>query len=462
MPERRAFLGAVGGIAGVSLVGFGAARRTGTSTDADDHGSAESTETAVAYVRNVEEVRGHLVSATTLLERDRREDAALHAGHGADYFVAILPPVRDEDPTLATRLRARLNEVPERVESDDASAFDAFVTEEVYPLLDDAVELVVDGETRNSTAFDVRVMNALAGRIADEYDAAVTADGTVRKDGEYWDGRGFLVRIEERYDEVGPAVADAGSDSLGRLRSEMEALDPPSVVVGTTREFRVRTTAAADLPSATVEGREDALAYVRSADEVRGHLRSSVVLAEAGSRDAGLHAGHGSDYLLTLLPPVRRVDSDLAERLFDRIEAVDDRAGSATAAEYERYVTEDVLPLVDEAVSVAVPAEYTDNTSFDAAVLLALADRVVDEYDAAVTDDEAIELYGEYWDARGFLARMEDRFDGMASDLDSETRSAVDEELGILRRELETARPSWDVENSVAALHRMLDDVAAA
>ena len=60
MPERRAFLGAVGGIAGVSLVGVEAARRTKTRTDADDHGSAESTGTTVAYVRNVEEVRGHL------------------------------------------------------------------------------------------------------------------------------------------------------------------------------------------------------------------------------------------------------------------------------------------------------------------------------------------------------------------------------------------------------------------
>jgi len=462
MPERRAFLGAVGGIAGASLVGFGAARRTGMSTDADDHGSAESTETAVAYVRNVEEVRGHLVSATTLLERGRREDAALHAGHGADYFAAVLPPVRDEEPELATRLRARLNEVPERVALDDASAFDAFVTEEVYPLLDDAVGLVVDSETRDSTAFDVRVMNALADRIADEYDAAVTADGTVQEEGEYWDGRGFLVRTEERYDEVDSAVADAGSDSLGRLRSEMEALDPPSAVAGKTRRFRVRTAAAADLPSATVEGREDALAYVRRAEEVRGHLRSSVALADAGSRDAGLHAGHGADYLLTLLPPVRRADPALSERLFDRMEAVDDRVASATAAEYERYVTEDVLPLIDEALSVAVPAEYADSTPFDAAVLLALADRVVDEYDAAVTDDEVIELYGEYWDARGFLARTEARFEAMASDLDGETRSGVDEELGILHQELETTRPPWDIENSVAALHRMLDDVAAA
>ena len=57
---------------------------------------------------------------------------------------------------------------------------------------------------------------------------------------------------------------------------------------------------------------------------------------------------------------------------------------------------------------------------------------------------------------------MEARFEAMASDLDNETRSAVDEELDILREELETARPPWDVENSVVALHRLLDDVAAA
>ncbi|PSQ14645.1 hypothetical protein BRD02_08835 [Halobacteriales archaeon QS_8_69_73] len=460
MPKRRTLLGAAGGLVGTALVGFGAARTTETD-DADD-GAAEPAEAAVEYARNVEEVRGHLVSATTLLERGRRADAAFHAGHGGDYFAAVLPPVRDEDPELATRLRARLNEVPKRVESDDAGAFDAFVTGEVYPLLDEAVGLVVDGETRESTAFDVRVMNALAGRIAEEYDAAVTADGTVQEEGEYWDGRGFLVRIEERHDGISAAVDGAGGDSLDRLRSEMEARDPPSAVAGTIRRFRVRTAAAADLPSATVEDREDALTYVRSAEEVRGHLRSSVALADVGSRDAGLHAGHGSDYLLTLLPPVRRTDPDLSERLLDRMAAVDDRAASATAAEYERYVAEDVLPLVEEAVSVAVPAEYADSTPFDAAVFLALADRVADEYDAAVTDGEAIELYDEYWDARGFLARMEARFEAMVSDLDGETRSAVDEELGVLREELETARPPWDVENSVAALHRLLDDVAAA
>ena len=82
----------------------------------------------------------------------------------------------------------------------------------------------------------------------------------------------------------------------------------------------------------SVESREDALAYVRSAEEVRGHLRSSVVLAEARSRNAGLHAGHGAGYPLTLLPPAaarRPLVPSLAppfETLFDAV-GVRRRAG---------------------------------------------------------------------------------------------------------------------------------------
>ncbi|MFB6202663.1 MAG: hypothetical protein ABEI98_11730 [Halorhabdus sp.] len=468
MSSRRTFLRTVGGIAGVGLVGLGTAT-DGQLTDASDDGGLvaqtdriAATGPAVEFVRNVEEVRGHLTSSMALLERGRREATALHAGHGTDYFGPILPHVCNRDPELATQLRARIKGVAARAESANADAFREYVTQQVFPLLDRAVETVVAGDLRNTTAFSVRVMNALAGRIADEYSAAVTADGTIEKEGEYWHGRGFLVWIEHRHGDVASALGDAGSGSLGRLRSEMESVAPPSSVLGTAVRFRIETAAGAGLPSVSVEGREDALRYVRNAEEVRGHLHSSVELAAVGDSTAGLHAGHGSDYLTTLLPPVQRADPELATRLFDRIRALDDRANSLSAGEFESYVTEDVLPLVDRAVATAVPDGITDDTSFDAAVLLALSDRVADEYSAAVTEDEVIELYGEYWDARGFLTRMEERFADFASDLDGDTRAEVDEELGILRRELETARPPRDVEGSVEALHEMLGGVADA
>ncbi|MFB6157349.1 MAG: hypothetical protein ABEJ34_05865 [Haloferacaceae archaeon] len=461
MPGRRDLLGSVGIVAAAALAG-----RAGTVTGsvagdaagsdaAASHesgvgGTVESTGAAVEYVRNVEEVRGHLASSAALLGRGRREDAALHAGHPTDYFAAVLPRLRNFDPGLATRLRARLKAPARRVESMAPDAYATYLDERVRPLLDRAVEAVVPAGIRRSDAFDVRVMNALAGRIADEYAAAVPEAGTIDLVGEYWDGRGFLVRIEDRYAGVESALGGAGSDALARLRTQVEDVAAADDVIGTTLSFRVATAAAGDPPSARVEGRDDAVAYVRNLEEVRGHLASSVNLAAAGDVSAaGLHAGHGSDYVTTLLPAVRRSDPRLADRLLTRLLGVDERAAEDG---YAAYVDERVMPLLDRVPAAAVPDEFVGETSFDAAVILALAGRIEDEYAAAVTEDEVIELYGEYWDARGFLSRVEERLGRIESDLDGETAAAVSDELDVLREELETAPPPSDVAGSVAAL----------
>ncbi|MFB6256642.1 MAG: hypothetical protein ABEH58_07975, partial [Haloplanus sp.] len=325
MSKRRTFLQTVGGLAGVGLIGLGSA----TETQLDDVGGDADTvaqmdrigamEPAVEYVRNVEEVRGHLASSATLLEQGRREDAALHAGHPADYFGTILTPLRDADPGLATRARAVLKTPAQRIQSMSAGNYRQYLNDQVLPILDRVVETMVAGNLRESTAFDIRVMNALAGRIADEYSAAVPSAGTVDKVGEYWDGRGFLVRIEGRYAGVESALDGAGSEALTRLRTSMEDVAAAGDVRLTTLQFRMRAAAAADLPSATVEGREDALTYVRNVEEVRGHLNASIALKQVGDEDAALHAGHPADYVLTVLPPVQASDPDLANRLFDRM-----------------------------------------------------------------------------------------------------------------------------------------------
>jgi hypothetical protein len=107
----------------------------------------------------------------------------------------------------------------------------------------------------------------------------------------------------------------------------------------------------------------------------------------------------------------------------------------------------------------------------------ALADRLLDgvaaaeetvasvdtgAYEQFVTGEEVVELYGEYWDGRGFLTRMESRFADFGPALDSQTRSAVSEALGILRTEMETTQPPSDVAGTVEALHDMLEEVARA
>jgi hypothetical protein len=417
------------------------------------HGGSGSADSHVAYVRNVEEVRGHLTSSATLLERGDQEGAALHAGHGSDYFAPVLPPVRDADPELATRLRGRLRAAGERVQSDSASEYERFVTEEVFPLLDEAVAAVVPADERETTAFDAKVLNALAGRIATEYTAAVTPGGEIELSGEYWDGRGFLVRMEERHGSVESELGSTAGDALSALRSEMEAVEAPSTVRSTTLRYRVGATAAADLPGASVEGVEDAVAYARNAEEARGHAFASQQLRSFGDGSAAaLHAGHGADYVMALAPPVQAEAPDQAAALQETLLAASARVESDSPSEYEQFVETELVPAVDDAVSLALPDEFAGTTSFDARVAIALLGRIEDEYAAAVTDEEVIELYGEYWDARGFYHRVTQRYDGMKSGLEAETRELIEPELELLGEELRTAVAPFDVANSIAPL----------
>jgi len=453
------------------LAGIGATATIGgyggltVAADSDDshshsHGSGGAADSHVAYVRNVEEVRGHLDSSLALKERDRQDGAALHAGHGSDYFSSVLPPLRDADPELASRLRARLRAVQDRVESDGADAFGTFLDTEVFPLLDDAVATVVPDEVRGTTAFHARVLNAVAGRLTEEYTAAVTDDGEIELSGEYWDGRGFLGRLEDRHARVTDDLGDTSEAALSGLRTEYEDVAPPSAIRARTIRYRVATAAAADLESAHVDGADAAVAYVRNAEEARGHAHASEQLRRfEDASGAALHAGHGADYAMALLPPVQAEDPDLAASLQDALLGLSDRAASGSPSEYASFIDEELHPALDDAVGLAVDDDLIGSTPFQARVAIALLGRIEDEYTAAVTDDEVIELYGEYWDARGFYNRVTALYDGFRSDLDTETRELVDPELDRLGEELRTAVPPWDVANSIEPL---VDDLGRA
>lgn len=408
MEQSRRGLLATGAAALAGLAGcIGAAEPSTTGSSASlassdghdghggDGGAGSPAASAVTFVRNVEEVCGHLTSSAILLEQARREDAALHAGHGSDYFGPVLTPLRDVDPELATRLRGRLSSLKQAVRSMTPAEYRGHVEEELFPMLDEAVEAVVPGDVRGSTEFDVRVMNALAGRIAEEYKTAVPEAGTIELAGEYWDGRGFLNRIEARFEEVGSEVG-AGEEALARLGERMEAVAAADVVLEATLDFRTATAAATPLPAARIEDRSGTVSYVRNLEEARGHLMASTALLEAGDGGAaGLCAGHGADYVIALVPAVRRADSALVDELRTRLLEVDSRIADG-ADGYADYVESEVMPVLDRVPAAAVPAEHTDSISFSAAVVVALAGRIAEEYEAAVTDEELIELYGEY------------------------------------------------------------------
>jgi len=449
MPDRRSVIGGLGVLGATVVGGASAAVVSDDSGEEHDHGSSGVADSSVAYVRNVEEVRGHLASSAALLARDRRADAALHADHGSDYFAAVLPPVRNRDPALAGRLRGRLRAVSDRVETADADEFSSFIEDEIFPLLDEAVAAVVPAAERSDVGFNARVMSALAGRIATEYSAAVTADGEIELPGEYWDGYGFLGRVERRFERTNAELGDTAARSLTALRTAIEAVATPSEVIASALRFRTGVAAAVELPSASVDGVGESVEYVRSAAEVRGHAAAAVRLSELeDTAAASLHAGHGADYVLALAPAVHAVDPALAGELQDRLLALDERVSDGDVG----FVTSELAPVIDEAVATVVSDELVGDASFSARVVIALLGRIEDEYVAAVTDEEIIELYGEYWDARGFYTRVVERYEAMRDALDEETRRLIEPELERLGNELRTVVPPADVANSIAPL----------
>jgi len=417
----------------------------------------------VDYVRNVEEVKGHLNASLTLSRMDDSDGASLHANHPPDdYLGVILPPVEDENPELAEEIESTLNEAPEAAEGD-ADEYADYISNDVHPLLNDAVETVVPEEDRNSPVFAAKVNTALLNRIDDEYTAAVAENGTVVLEGEYWDGRGFLNRIKDRHPEVAAEFDDGtGSDSgaaLEEMTTRYENTVAPSELKPTTLRLRVLYEAGVGTDEAVVDDGVEAVRFMRNAEEVKGHLESSVRLKGQEDPDgASLHAGHPTDYLGTLGPATYAADKEAYKALNEVAYGAGDAVSDSSPSEYESYVREEVFPAVDSAVDAAVPDEYR-TTETRAQVAAELTDRLVEEYSAAVTEEGTVELEGEYWDGRGFLVRITEIHEGeLSGEMDEETNEELSGALGDLRSSYEEEVPPSELEPAAEDVRSVLTD----
>ncbi|GGN09911.1 twin-arginine translocation signal domain-containing protein [Halarchaeum nitratireducens] len=473
MTQRRTFLKTVGLAAGTALAGYGASESNavGDASAQESSGDAPltSVEQAVPYQRNVEEVKGHLeASAHLLSESDGAGDAAdgataaFHAKHAGDYYKDIIPRLRDADSQLALQLRATLADVLEHCRSMDSGAYDDYVHDDVFSLLDRASAAVISEDLRGTTSFTGRVMNALARRLNEEYSVGVATDGeTITNAGEYWDAWGFAVRIQTLYDGNESAFLNATSDAVSAIRGQVEDTVSNMAVRETTLQLRASAEGALGLPSASVEGREDALDYARNVEEVKGHLLAASELKQLGdSSGTAFHARHAPDYAMTVLPPLYASDPGLAGDVLTRMTSALERGHSLGADAFDDYATGETFDLLDDAMETAVSEEFRGTTPFTASIIVALAGRIEEEYSAAVPEGEAVDLYGEYWDARGFLRRVETHYAAIESDLDAETRDAAGTAVETLRTNVDTVSTADELSGTVSDLESALSSVA--
>jgi iron complex transport system substrate-binding protein len=426
-----------------------------------DHATVDDEVEAVDFMRNAEEVKGHLESSIRLKRQDDSDGSSLHAGHPTDYVGALGPATYHASPETWESTSEVMYTVGDRVHEDTAEEYESYVRDEVFPAIDSSVDTAVPSEYR-TTDTRAHVAAELTGRLMEEYSAAVTEDGTVELEGEYWDGRGFLIRITEIHEEelsgeMSDETNSALTSTLEELRSAYENEVPPSELRPTTVRLRVLFEAGAETDDAVIDDEEEAVQFMRNAEEVKGHLESSVTLKGQDDSDgASLHAGHPTDYLMALGPATYAADATTYESLSEVSYATGDRVADDSPEEYESYVRDEVFPVIDSSVEEAVPDQYR-TTETRAQVAVGLAGRLMEEYEAAVTEDGTVELEGEYWDGRGFLVRItEIHEEELSGEMDDETNEELTTALEELRSAYEEEVPPSELEPPVNEVESVL------
>ncbi|WP_435128210.1 PGF-CTERM sorting domain-containing protein [Halobaculum sp. D14] len=188
--------GAVAFAPGEPVVGGSSATQLNTERAAQ---TTASTSEDVAFVRTIEEMKGHLAVSRQYAKAGNTKLAILHAGHPhREYWTAVNATLREANATLASELEAALLAAPNHARNDSASEYATYLNETVFDMLDRAERAVVGDRVENAT-FNAKVSRDLLQRAVQEYGEGVAANGTVVNRMEYDDARGFVIRAESLY-----------------------------------------------------------------------------------------------------------------------------------------------------------------------------------------------------------------------------------------------------------------------
>lgn len=228
-------------------------------------GSIDSAEEAVLFARNVAEVKGHLYASVRLAGDLQPVEAEFHAEHAyTDYWAEgsargpVGPAITDANESLAAELETALASLEANATALGPEEFERRVLEEVFPLLDRALNETIPAEYRENSTFDVRVTNAVIERIDEEYNGEITPEGAVDQYREYWDARGFIVQAMNRYESaIAPTLDRDGRARADTLFTELQARAslqaPSSELEAVTAELR---SALSDSVDETTEAAE--------------------------------------------------------------------------------------------------------------------------------------------------------------------------------------------------------------
>ncbi|MFB6128662.1 MAG: hypothetical protein ABEJ47_02755, partial [Halorhabdus sp.] len=178
-----------------------------------------SEDEAVTFVERILEMKGHLNASVYWAAQGNVAEAKTHAKHPKnEYWNLVGPEIEAANATFAQRLESKLNALPEKAATMEPGEYRAHIRQDIYPLLDEAVNRTVAADARSGLAFEGEVAMKLLDRIGVEYANAMNDQGEIVNLMEYWDARGFANVLETRYDaEIAPELSSANAEELAKF-----------------------------------------------------------------------------------------------------------------------------------------------------------------------------------------------------------------------------------------------------
>lgn len=200
---------------------------------------------------------------------------------------------------------------------------------------------------------------------------------------------------------------------------------------------------------------DGSVSYVRTVEEIRGHMELGATQFEDGNREAAVE--HTTEVVDELGPvvvtEVSKTNETLASELEASFQAAHDAARNDSASAYATVLESEVLPRLEQAESAVVSEEELTNTTFNAKVVAGLLERAGAEYEEGVSESGEVTEEMDYWAAQAYAdqaaARYEERIEGDVSEHAAEELGEMFESLDT---SIESQAPPEDVSSMTGSI----------
>jgi hypothetical protein len=194
----------------------------------------------IDYMVKIGLMKGHLLVAKELLDKQKPKDAEPHIGHPVEeIYVDVKDQLPERKVPEFDKTLVALQDLVKAGSKDNNKIDSNFKT--AMQAVDGALAALPETQ-RKSPNFVLQVINGLLDTANSEYQASI-AQGKITQAIEYQDSRGFVNYAETLYQTVAPEVAknkpEANkviSDNLKQLKTVWPNVIPPAAPVKTPEE----------------------------------------------------------------------------------------------------------------------------------------------------------------------------------------------------------------------------------